>query len=224
MAAHSGSTKRMTTIPLRDILINARQESARMRHFYLGVEHLFIALLEIPGGLAASILEDQGLTARYVIDAVRRKIGKGGDNRLWAGMPNTPRADIVLGIANDLALEDGQHEINERDLLTAVLEERDSLAVRVLSQLGLDMEALAAAISMHSAQSTSARAYIRIIFGSGYEDEKDITDDQLFILRRMFYGYGQLRIERHLKGGYTEALLLVVTPIQPDGIEDASVV
>src|SRR5574341_618893 len=107
----------MANIALKDILIGARQESYRMRHFYLGVEHLFIALLEIKGGLASAILEEQGLTPEYAIDAVRRKVGKGSKHRLWAGIPNTPRADVVLGIANDLALENGRKEIQERDLL-----------------------------------------------------------------------------------------------------------
>jgi ATP-dependent Clp protease ATP-binding subunit ClpA len=61
----------MSNIPLRDILISARQEAYRMRHFYLGVEHLFIALLEIKGGLASSIMEEHGLATEYVIDAVQ---------------------------------------------------------------------------------------------------------------------------------------------------------
>lgn len=80
----------MSQISLRDILINAKQESHRMRHYFLGVEHLFIALLEIKSGLTSSILNEQGFTTDYVIDAVRRKAGKGSRHRLWAGVPNTP--------------------------------------------------------------------------------------------------------------------------------------
>ena len=66
----------MATITLKDILIGARQESYRMRHFYVGAEHLFIALLDNKGGLAGNIIQEYGLTPVYVIDAVRRKIGK----------------------------------------------------------------------------------------------------------------------------------------------------
>jgi ATP-dependent Clp protease ATP-binding subunit ClpA len=62
----------MPDIALKDILINARQESFRMQHYYLGVEHLFIGLLEIQGGLTSSIIEAQGLTTEYVIDAIRQ--------------------------------------------------------------------------------------------------------------------------------------------------------
>jgi ATP-dependent Clp protease ATP-binding subunit ClpA len=62
-------------IELKDILINARQESHRMRHYYLGIEHLFIALLEIKSGLTSNILAESGLSSEYVIDAIRRKTG-----------------------------------------------------------------------------------------------------------------------------------------------------
>lgn len=213
----------MTPIPLRDILINARQESFRMRHFYLGVEHLFIALLEIQGGLVTSLLEDHGYTADYVIDAIRRRTGKGGKHRLWAGLPNTPRADIVLGIAQDLAVEDQREEINERDLLMAVLEEGDSIPARTLVRLGIDLSAMMRAANHQEHSSSASRSYIQIDFAPDFNGDA-VSEQQLFILRRMFHGYNQIRIERRLTGGYTSARLLVVTPIHADRREDAAVV
>lgn len=212
----------MTHIPLRDILINARQESFRMRHYYMGVEHLFIALLEIQGGLLSSLLEDYGYTTDYIIDAVRRKTGKGGRHRLWAGLPNTPRTDIVLGIAQDLAIEDRREEINERDLLLAVLEERDNIPARVLLKLGIDLDALISAANTHEHSTSTSRSYIQIDFAPDFDSE--LSESQLFILRRMFHGYNQIRIERRLTGGYSKAVLLIVTPIHADRREDSAVV
>lgn len=215
----------MSTIALKDILISARQESYRMRHFYLGVEHLFIALLEVKGGLTSALIQERGLKPEYVIDAMRRKVGKGSKHRLWAGIPNTPRADIILGIANDLALEDNRDEINERDLLVAVLEEKDSVAVRVLNALGIkDMEDLIKAAQTHTLQRDSQRPYVKIDFGADFDRTDTLNKDQLFILRRMFYGHSQIRIDRRLTGGYSQAILLVVTPIHGDNREDAAVV
>ena len=63
----------MPDIALKDILINARQESFRMQHYYLGVEHLFIGLLDIQGGLTSSLLEAQTIAnerLRAHIDAL----------------------------------------------------------------------------------------------------------------------------------------------------------
>ncbi len=211
----------MSNIELKDILINARQESFRMQHYYLGVEHLFIGLLNIQGGLVCSLLEERGLTTEYVVDAIRRKAGKGNRQRLWAGMPNTPRADIVLGIANDLALEANRTEITERDLLAAILDENDSIPVRVLRRLEVDPDELAHEARTKMVTNQESQPYIKIDFG---QRSLALPEEHLFILRRMFYGYGQIRVERRLTGGYTSATILVVTPISADGIEDAAVV
>lgn len=215
----------MPNIALKDILISARQEAYRMRHFYLGAEHLFIALLEIKGGLASSILQEHGLTPEYVIDAIRRKLGKGSKHRLWAGIPNTPRADVLLGIANDLALENSRDEINERDLLVAILEENDSIPIRVLKALGLtDSAALATAARTYTLNRDSQHPYVKIDFGPDFGSEETLSKEQSFILRRMFYGYAQIRVERRLTGGHTKATLLVVTPMHADNREDATVI
>lgn len=214
----------MSNVPLRDILIHARQESSRMRHFYLGVEHLFIALLEIRSGLTSSLMQDHGLTPDYVIDAVRRRTGKGARARLWAGMPNTPRADVVLGIAHDLALEAGRDEITERDLLLAILEERDSIPTRVLVQLGLDLDQLMQEANRRQLDSGITTAYLDIVFGPDYDTSAPLSEDALFILRRMFHGYNRIRVERRLNGGYSSALLVIVTPITVDNLEEAPVV
>jgi hypothetical protein len=215
----------MPKITLKDIMIGARQEAYRMRHYYVGVEHLFIALLEIKGSLVAGVVQEQGLSPEYVIDAIRRRVGKGGKHRLWAGVPNTPRAEVILSIANDLALENGQEEIGERDLLIAIIEEKDSMPVRVLSALGIqELDKLIQATTNQQLNHDSQRPYVRIDFGPNFERDGSLTKEQLFILRRIFHDYAQIRIERRLTGGHSDAILLAITPISADNREDASVV
>lgn len=215
----------MPNIGLKDILIGARQESHRMRHFYVGAEHLFIALLEIRGSLASNIVQEYGLTPEYVIDAIRRKVGKGSKQRLWPGFPNTPRAEVLLSIAQDLALENGREEVNERDLLISIFEENDSMPLRVLKALGLDdLDKLSDKAYAYQLQDDSERLYVEVDFGEAFAREDMLDNDILFILRRMFYGHSQIRIERRLTGGYSNATLLVVTPIQIDNREDSPVV
>ncbi len=214
----------MPPLPLKDIIISARQESHRMRHYYLGVEHLLIALLDVKGGIAAQLVQEQGLTPEYVIDAIRRKIGKGGKHRLWAGVPNTPRTDIILGIANDLAINNGRTQIEENDLLIALLEEEDNMAVRVLKALGLDIDLmLEHARSLKLPLTHSTQPFVQVDFGLDF-GESDLSKEDLFLLRRMFHGYGSIRIERRLMGGYADSRLLVVTPVNVDKREDAPVV
>jgi len=223
MAANTGDPIMTSLIPFKDILISARQESYRMRHYFLGVEHLFIALLEIKRGLTSNIISDHGLTPEYVIDAIRRKAGKGSRHRLWAGVPNTPRTDVVIGIAQEIAREQNRQTIQERDLLIAVLDEQDSIPSRVLQSLGLDLQELRdEAQTRETSKTVSTRTFVAIEFSGAFDGELD--NNHLFILRRMFHGYAKIRVETRLAGGYTSACLLVVTPIHIDAREDASVV
>lgn len=210
-------------ILFRDILISARQESVQMRHHYIGVEHLFIALLQIQGGLANSVLETQGLTPDYVIDAIRRKMDRGTDQRLWAGIPYTPRAEVILDIANDLALDAGISETTERELLNAIMSERDSLPIRVLKTLNANVEALAQAARTFSPLKEPKLPNLNVTFSETFDRSDAIPREHLFLLRRMFAAHDAIRVERRLTG-FSRALILVVTPMNADGREDASVV
>lgn len=204
----------MSTITLKDILIGARQESYRMRHFYVGAEHLFIALLDTKGSLAGNIVQGYGLTPEYVIDSIRRKIGKGGKHRLWAGVPNTPRTDVLLGIGNDLALENGRDEIGERELLIAIFEERDNIPVRVLNALGMsDIEQLIETARTLVLQKDSQRPFVKVDFGPGFDRDNELPKEQLLLLRRIFDSHSEIRVERPLPVSYDNAVLFVVKVI-----------
>lgn len=212
----------MAITPIKDILINARQESVQMRHHYLGVEHLVIAMLQIQGGITSSIVEDYGLTTEYVIDAIRRRTDKGTNQRLWAGFPYTPRTEVILDIANDLAAENGSEEISERELLVAILTESDSLPVRVFQALGVNIRAMILAAAGYNLKRDPQPPDISVIFAEAFAKEA-VQRDHLFVLRRMFAAHNTLRVENQLTG-YSGALVLVVTPIHADGQEDAPVV
>lgn len=207
---------------VRDVMIIARQEAHRMRHFFIGVEHLFIGLLEMKGGITTSILADEGLLVEYVIDAIRRRTAKGSRDRLWPDLPDTPRAKLVIDIAQELALEEGRTNIQERDLLLAILEENDNLPVRVLAALKVDMTRFRQAARTRQVKRVATGSFTRVDIGTSFEG--DLTPDQMFLLRRMFYGYSEVRVEKRLTGGHSSAIVLVATPIHADQRADASVV
>jgi len=212
----------MSFISLKDILITARQEAHRMRHFFLGVEHLFIALLEIKNGLASSVITEYGFTTEYVIDAVRRKAGKGSRHRLWAGVPNTPRTEVIFDVAQEIARDDSRTAINERDLLIAILDEDDSIPARVLKTLEIDATAMKEKVKVMKPVRSAVGSFTKIDVSPDFV--RELTNDELFILRKMFHGYASIRVETALTGGYTSSQLLVVTPIKVGDKEAASVV
>lgn len=213
----------MHVISLKDIVINARQESVQMRHHYLGVEHLFIAMLQIQGGITTSIIEDYGFTTEYVIDAIRRKTDKGSNQRLWAGFRYTPRTEVILDISNDLAMDNNLPEPTERELLVAILTENDSLPIRVLRTLGMNLQAATLAAMGYDPKREPQTPDINVTFASTFDNSQPIEREQLFVLRRMFTGHKTIRVEQRLTG-FSGALVLVVTPVHADNREDAPMV
>ncbi|MBC8100510.1 MAG: hypothetical protein H7Y11_13790 [Armatimonadetes bacterium] len=214
----------MPNILLQDILPIAQQEAYRMRHYYLGVEHLFIALLESRGSIAARVIEANGFSPEYVIDALRLKIGKGVLRQAFAEFPQTPRAQKVLKYAARFAQENQHTDTDERDLLLAILAERESLTARVLSALKLDIEALAVAAQTLSITKSILELPVKVEFAAEFAGDRHLDKAYMVVIKRMFHGYARVRIERQLAGGYTKARLYVITPIQMDNLQHTPVV
>ncbi|MBC8171634.1 MAG: hypothetical protein H7X77_08170, partial [Anaerolineae bacterium] len=215
----------MSNILLKDILPVARLESYRMRHYFIGVEHLFIAMLKMDS-IAMYLLEEQGLTPQYVVDKVRAKIGKGLSDQqtpMNADFTPTPRVVKIIKLAEVIAQKNNHLEVEERDLLMAILQEEDNIPVRVLKALELDLELLKLA-AQKKKQTQGYEFPVKIEFAPDYADKREFSKPYLTILRRMFHGYVRIRIERLLKNGYTHASVFVVTPFQIDNTPHAAVV
>lgn len=197
-----------------------------MQHYYIGVEHLFIAMLEIRTSLARGVLEEVGLPPTYVIEAIRAKVGKGSKRRLWADNPNTPRATAIFALAEQIAQENNRSTVNQRDIFLAILEEGKNIPAHVLKQLGLKPEQLIQIAHRRELNPTTNQSYrdLKIIYGPNFENDPPLSQDHLLILRRMFNNCSQIRLETRMRGGYTRAVVLAVVPVNPDGRATAPVV
>lgn len=121
----------------KQILALARQESENLQHFYLGVEHIFIALTKVENGVTQAVLQQLSLDPEKVRDAVRRFVGTGDGHRYWEGIRITPRCEAVLKLAAEEAERGGRSLVEEKDLLIAILKEGESIPVRVLQKIGV---------------------------------------------------------------------------------------
>ncbi len=61
----------------RRVLSLAHQEAERMRHNYIGTEHLLLGLIREEGGVAGRVLRELGLEADRVQEIVERLTGTG---------------------------------------------------------------------------------------------------------------------------------------------------
>ena len=79
--------------------LNQAISSAEMLgHTYVGSEHLLLGLLKIGSGVAAAVLNKNGVTAQKVEELIRRDIGQGTPTKL---SPDyfTPRSKKVIETA-----------------------------------------------------------------------------------------------------------------------------
>jgi len=202
-------------VGLQDILNLARQESTRLHHFYVGVEHLFIALTQLQGGLTVAVLQNHGLSPRFVRYSIRESVGRFEDRRYWSGFPETPRALRVLNRAREYA---GGDEPSERDLLLAILDEPESVVSRVLHEIGADREMLRASAADWNAPLEAQPPEIPIV------GDAKLDDEERRVVQMMFRDYGQVQIVREFVGGNSGARVLLVRPVRVDGYNDAPVV
>ncbi len=121
------------------LLAAAADESRRLEHNYLGVEHLFMAATRHEGGPISALLKRAGLDPRHVRSEIRKEVGT-GDGKVGQVLPLTPRAEIVLSLTIFLADRDSSDgSVSEVHLMMAILQEGESIPVRKLLEMGFDL-------------------------------------------------------------------------------------
>ncbi len=123
----------------KQILSLARQESENLQHFYLGVEHIFVALTKVENGVTQGVLQQLGVDPKWVRDTIRRFVGIGDGHRHWPDIRYTPRCEAVLRLATGESKKRENGLIGEKDLLLAILLEGDSMPVRALRDMGISI-------------------------------------------------------------------------------------
>lgn len=118
--------------------INLSQENAvQLGHNYVGTEHLLLGLLKEGTGVAARVLQGQGVTEEKVTNEIEELIGRGSNDNKKA-LDFTPRTKRVLELALVEARRLGHNYIGTEHLLLGIMREGESVAVRILIDLGVD--------------------------------------------------------------------------------------
>jgi ATP-dependent Clp protease ATP-binding subunit ClpA len=112
----------------RRVLRIAEQECRNHSHYYVGAEHLLVALLEERDSSVLRALDADGIDVPEVHAQVRRALGTGED-RLWEGILITPRLRRIVTLAEERA---GEREVGPSDLFEALRCEGGSSAAEIL--------------------------------------------------------------------------------------------
>src|SRR4030065_1137232 len=122
----------------RRVLSLAHQDAERMRHNYIGTEHLLLGLIRDEGGVAGRVLRELGLEANRVQEVIERLVGPG--QYRGAKLDLSPGTQQVLELAIEEAKKMGHHYIGTEHLLLGLVSYGDGMALDVLRKLGVTPE------------------------------------------------------------------------------------
>jgi len=139
----------------RRVLSLAHQEAERMRHNYIGTEHLLLGLIREEGGVAGRVLRELGLEADRIQEMVERLTGPG--EYRGGKLDLSPGTQQVLEYAVEEARRMGHHYIGTEHLLLGLVRYGEGIALDVLRKLGVTPEQIRRQTRRVLQESTSAR-------------------------------------------------------------------
>ena len=119
----------------------ANEIAASLGHSYIGTEHLLYGLVEENTGIASKVLQNQGMTSDKILEEIDELIGK-SEEAIDAPIGFTPRTKRVIENAFLEAKKLENEYIGTEHLLIGIMVEGDSVAVRIMMDLGINPQKL----------------------------------------------------------------------------------
>lgn len=130
---------RFTERAQKSILL-AQEEAKKLRHNYVGTEHILLGLLAEGEGIAAVALNNMGVTLEGARNEVIKAIGQGSYAADIMGF--TPRTKRIFELSFLEARNLGHNYVGTEHILLGLLQEGEGVAIVVLNKLGVNIEKL----------------------------------------------------------------------------------
>ena len=116
----------------------ANDLALELGHNYIGTEHILYGLCKEGTGVASKVLENQNITDEDVLREIEMLIGVGEPLRENDSLGFTPRSKRIIENSFVEARKLGSEFIGTEHLLIGIMREGDSVAVRIMMDLGVD--------------------------------------------------------------------------------------
>ncbi len=123
----------------RIAISEAHDIACELGHRYIGSEHIVAGLVKEGSGVAAKLLEKDSITLDKVIEKIKELTGSKEPIPQDTELGMTPRTKRILQLAAIEARNMGHSYIGTEHLLMAILRDGESVGVRVLLSLGLNV-------------------------------------------------------------------------------------
>ncbi|WP_197531607.1 Clp protease N-terminal domain-containing protein [Posidoniimonas corsicana] len=118
----------------------ASQEALRLKHEYIGTEHILLGLIREESGVTPDMLNKVGRDLGKVQAEVENWVLAGAEEVTKCRLPRTQRADKVLNYADKEAQSSGCDFVEAEHILLGLLREPHGVAHCVLVGLGLSVD------------------------------------------------------------------------------------
>lgn len=124
------------------VLELAAKLSKKLRHNYIGTEHILAGLIQEGAGVASQVLADSHMDGKKLLELIEELVAPGERAALMEADGYTPRAQRALDVAEKEAEHFGSAEVGTEHLLLALLKENESASVRLLKTMGANLQKL----------------------------------------------------------------------------------
>lgn len=119
------------------VVESAIEESQNAQHYYLGVEHLFLAFSKVEETFFREVMEDLNLDVHHVINFLNEHLSI-SRQYIGYGLKIPPATQNVFRLASEEAQRWGREKFESTDLFIAIFQENHSLPAKVFRSFGLD--------------------------------------------------------------------------------------
>ncbi len=123
----------------RKVLIDAKREMKELKHPYISSEHLMLAILKNDKDITQK-LKKYNLSYQSFKEEIIKIIGEGSKESQW--FLYTPLLKRILETASIDAKENNGGTITVNHLMSALLEEGEGVAIRIMLGMNIDIDAL----------------------------------------------------------------------------------
>ena len=118
----------------------ASKAAGKLQQNYVGTEHILVGLIQENTGVAAQVLQENGVDAMDILETIKDLIAPGVDLLIKEKNGYSKRAEFVLEESHRQAKRFHAGETGTEHILMAIIKEGENVAVRLLNTLGFQTQ------------------------------------------------------------------------------------
>ncbi len=125
----------------QQVLEIAQKEAKKFKHQSVSSEHILLALVLEPNGIAGKVLREVGLNETDIYEEIEHLIGYGMVNSYPQGvfLPYSPRMKQIFALANSEVKKMGSQKVGTEHIMSSLLKDESIMAARIMINLGISL-------------------------------------------------------------------------------------